>query len=625
MNILLRIGFGLFSLIACLRSVAAVADQPLASLPPPIADTAVNNHYSSPYGPRNLSGKGYQFHQGVDYNYALRTPIYAVQGGGVDAIGLDGANDWILPIIGDSTDPFPYARFSYIHLFDDSWMTTYPRPNDPEANVIYGSAQVNLTENGNPISQVTLEAVGQISDCYAIVFWTDFANDIAEKALSSCGGISVGGKLTKTTVSQGELIAVVGQSGAAAGHPHLHLQVNSGDQNELLYVKHDNSDPPAYTISIFKDKGASQTDLDANKVQLHGGEVLDPTQDSPLRIRTEVSYATAGHDLDEVQIIMYKEGATEPNLTTLNKEAVDCLLSGLCKDFNYGGTGIGRSISTLHCSSQHPCDPIQGGVYGQLHNGGVVDFLTDPIDLTTLDPGNYIILVRTFNILAQSEQASLTVTIPPPPFTATASCDGPFPDNTGSNFYDTITIHERFSYPFPPHFNINRAPSFLDIPTDPSDPSNPLFPSLASYTSVQRPSYVNTHQLYMGYLSSVMATFLKPNPNWTTAAPGGAFRIILDNGQMTCQASVTNEGYFPAYVCTTHSSLSNQDVIDWGISLPFYTPAYCDSPSTFNGVPSCDHYTPLPLGNFSISVPFPEFPDSTTPTPPPKQISLACP
>ena len=482
----LKIVFGLLLALHLGRTSAAA--QALASLPPPINVNVAQLLYSSPYGPRALVGKGYQFHKGVDYPYVVGTPIHAVQGGTIDKLDYEGQSGWVLSIIGGASDPFPGQRFSYLHLFDDSWLNPGPLPTDNEGNPIFAQATVNL--GGGTSYFVTLEGLntGPTINCYAIIYWKIFGQnqptfpDTPIVGFSPCPGLPIGnpmfGFVTQQAVPQGTIIAAVGQSGAAAtAGAHLHLQVNSGTQNELLYVQHDHSAAPAYTISIFKDKG-DPTDpvaLDANEVQLNnanGPPVLDPVQDSPLIIRAEVNYHAVGHDLDEVQMFMYPQGMVQPPLL----------------DFNYGGTGSGGNVSTLHCSTSSPCNVIQLSVYPQLSQGptaspcapncsGVVDFLSDPIDLTTLAPGNYVILVRAFNILGQSTELSITVTISGSTFSlSSVSCIGPYPSFPGP-YGDILTFQEHISGPVPPGMVL--LPPTVTAPAMPSDYAK-LVPSSAS-------------------------------------------------------------------------------------------------------------------------------------------------
>lgn len=375
--------------------------QQLNSLPPPIQASPLQ--YSSPYGPRDIvdpiANTGtYQFHRGVDYKYPVGTPVSAVQGSTIDFIGFDAASGWYISIQGGPGDPVPSARFSYLHLFDNLSpnCTSTLLPTDPEGNTICATTSDN---SNNEV--VTLENLNPQS-CFAIIFWTSFTNDQPDKALSPCAGIPVGnptfGIQTTMQVSEGELIAVVGQSGKAAGHPHLHLQVNYGYQNELLYVQHDNSNPPGYPMSIFKDKGADVTTLNANQVQLNGGEVLDPFQDSPLTIRAETSYSDFGHDLNQAQISMCNGTNASP----------PCYGNVL---FDYGGGPSDSRNVPFGYADLNPT-VLQQGVYPQPLRGGVVDFLTHPIDLMTVGPGLYSISVRATDILDEVLPVSVPVIRP---------------------------------------------------------------------------------------------------------------------------------------------------------------------------------------------------------------------
>jgi uncharacterized repeat protein (TIGR02543 family) len=430
-------------LASCLGSTVVKAQQP-DPLPPPIVSSPLQ--YSSPYGPRNkVSTQQYQFHKGVDYAYGLGTPIHAVQGGTITTIDLDGQSNWFIRIDGGGNG------FAYLHLFDDSWLGVTNHPQDNEGNFIFGQACLNSLLVGltpvplpcaNKSDLVTLEATPCINNL-AIVFWQDFAKNMASKVLSACvlfDNFSIGGKKPTKTVLQQDVIAVVGHSGsAAAGGPHLHLQVNSGAQNPLLYVLHDNSNPPGYTInSISKDKGTNIFDLDSSNFPLDASKVnvLNPRQDSPLIIRTEVDASNVGHDLDQVQIFMFK--AFDTNVITSCKNGaslikVDC--------FNYGGVSGGQR--NVFFGYENLSDAVVGqGVYPQAHRGGVVDFLTNPlnpIDLTALDPGSYLISVSAVDVLGDTLQESPIEVAIPPKLTVTVVGDGnvfstPAGLNSGTNF-----------------------------------------------------------------------------------------------------------------------------------------------------------------------------------------------
>src|SRR5205814_1070292 len=96
--------------------------------------------------------------------------------------------------------------------------------------------------------------------------------------------------------------------------------------------------------------------------------------------------------------------------------------------------------SDLHCTEKSPCAALQGDVYPQQFEpgplglshggGGVVDFLTDAIDLGSLDGEDYTIVVRAFNIFGQVQERALNVTIQRS-FTVTVVCSAP-PDSSNA-------------------------------------------------------------------------------------------------------------------------------------------------------------------------------------------------
>lgn len=415
--------------VSCGQIEDLFAQSATTPYPPPINTTDPIN-YSSLYGSRLITGK-YQFHQGVDYAYPLGTPIIAVQGGTIDKLENNGGAGWMLSISGSDS-----KRFSYLHLFDNS--VTDPNENTPLGTlIIAANPTVPLLVNA-PDSKVTLEFISYDPECYGIVFWADYLNKIPIKALAKtgCGGLPVGNSLysvnSQVVVSQGDMIALVGHSGAQDIGPHLHLQLDGGKKNELLYVQHDNSDIPNYDIRIYKDKGDNPADLDASKVELQDGSVLDRF-DSPLTIRTTVNYGDSDHDLDQVQIFMYPASVSpDPatDSTTLSAWIASCgnnlLPNGAlyCLAKSYGGTGGQKTVPYLNCASDS-CSTywplataIQQGVWPQSVPGqpldgqpGVVDFLTNPIDLTQLALGNYKILVVTQSILGPDHIKTKSITV----------------------------------------------------------------------------------------------------------------------------------------------------------------------------------------------------------------------
>lgn len=447
-------------LISC--SAAAVLR---AQLPPPIlqdsSGTTIDPQalfYSSPYGPRALPASvhpnsyEYQFHWGVDYLYSFGTPIFAVQNGTVTQLNIDGHNDWLISVDG-TINGLP-RHFSYLHIFNNSWFNVTSLPTDKGGITVWAQACLN-SNNLVPLSAgvsdsscgannqsdlVTLEASPCVN-VWAIVFWQDFDMNVAKPngVLSPCTGFKIGGvaatnKVSQGVVSQNNWIALIGNSGVAdsgqvqgatTSGAHLHLQVDSGNENPLLFVQHDSpnppGNPPSYDVTIFKDTGTSTGELNSNEMSLEGGGVvLNPATDSPLLVRAEVSYALTGqgHDLDAVEISMFSKNSPNPYSGGF------CTGTGGVADvcFDYGGV-YGPSFRTVFPKPPQT-DPrvedlavaVQQGVYPQPGRGGVVDFLTetDPVDLTQLSPGSYLIQAKAMDILGDElDVAPLEVEVPP--------------------------------------------------------------------------------------------------------------------------------------------------------------------------------------------------------------------
>lgn len=257
---------------------------------------------------------------------------------------------------------------------------------------------------------------------FAIVFWKDFDQNKAARVLSSCTSPStIGGPSPTRNISQSDLIGLIGDSGAAAAHPHLHLQVHSGRENPLVYVQHDfpaNGGSPAFGVTICKGVCASSKTLQFAPAS----NVLNPAKDSPLTIGAEVNYSTAGHDLDMVGIFMF-------DANTANPYDLRCNGTGgvVAACFAYGGnSAIPRTIFPFPPSRNPRSEllpvALQQGVSPK--TGGIVDFLTtkqtpccgsnSPIDLLTINPGRYLVSVSAMDVLGDSpKQASVIITIPP--------------------------------------------------------------------------------------------------------------------------------------------------------------------------------------------------------------------
>ena len=427
--------FSSLMLAVWLLSVVHVGTVTAQQLPPPVHVNPLSVQYSSPYGPRFKDGR-YQYHFGIDYLYGLGTPFYAVEAGSITDIKIDGSNDWYISVDGTH-------HFSYLHIFDNSWMASVEGGNldatptfltDASGYQIFGQACLNGT--APPLLQgvsdqsctnagdlITLEST-QCLDELAIIFWQDFDQNIATRVLSACVGGSdfvIGGIRPSRHVAQGDLLGAIGDSGVAAGHPHLHLQVDSGDHNPLLYVQHDNAVPPSsplFDIELFKDSGSSIGELDLNKTALSAGNVLNPMRDSPLRVRTKVDYSGHGHDLEAVGIFMFKNSVPNPyQCTAAGGVAGPNGNGGVgAKCFGYGGNPmLQRSVFPFPPNRTPRAEDIdqavEQGIYPQSRAN--VDFLTDGIDLTQTDPGSYLLAAAAQDVEGGQAQRELEVEVPP--------------------------------------------------------------------------------------------------------------------------------------------------------------------------------------------------------------------
>jgi hypothetical protein len=542
----------------------------------------------------------YQFHGGVDYGrgsdypYGINNVIHTVESGKIIQLhhGSGGAG-WMLTIQGQT------GAFQYMHLFDDlGYNLAYAIDpaaliHDNEGNYVFAETTLRTPTSKDPDSHIliTLEQL-QPSNCLAIIFWFSPADpdhpgqpSNPRGALSPCPGLPIGdpsfNRVTQNTVVGGEMIGMIGESGAAAGGPHLHLQVNDGTKNELLYVQHDHSDPPSFGMSISQDSGTTRQTLDANQSLLTAGKELNPLV--PFRIRARVDYSTTGRDLDQVQILMYKEGTAAPNISDGASDAAgaECLRKHLCTKFVYGGTNdANRTVSHKHCSQSSPCDVMQaqdapavGDVYPQ--RMGVVDFITPNIPLRDLDPGDYTILVRAVSVLGGvTPDQTVTVKIQPPQFEAIATCEGPFasdPDSYGNQkFGDVLTVRERLYPPLSKNFFFN-IPSITDAPV--------------RFT-------------FSGW-------YFEAVPPWVNGGQPAPYRYDIFNDEFFCVYGAYGDFSNPPYRCVTNTNLSPTDSIEWTFRVYPPNPMQCSDtiPSTCS---------PLSVGTFSIEVPSPQFPNSDT-------------
>jgi murein DD-endopeptidase MepM/ murein hydrolase activator NlpD len=379
-------------------------------LDPPIRTAAPESlEYSSPYGPRQCPNAAddscYQWHKGIDYRGGVGTAVHAVDDSVIAGILYDEESGYYI-----QTRSASNVQFSYLHLFEDEFFAAEFEPDlDGDGHQIVsracnGSAEKELCPDDQVITLEVLYDQGRNNAYLTVVFWDSFLHNRAKYALCPCESAlfnppqTVGGQYTTLRVPAGLQIAVVGTSGGARNRPHLHFQANAGTRSALFHVKHDQS-PPRYELQILKAKGDTISELNTSATPIDGvTAVLDPVLDSPLRIRVRANYGGKGDDLDQLRVTMVKS-------TSGAVACPDCQ-----RVFDYGGDGDGRTVSTERGKMLEPI-VFRDGVYPK-RGSGRVDFLSEPIDLKTLEPGEYVITVSAIGVgggVWQEERRLVTI------------------------------------------------------------------------------------------------------------------------------------------------------------------------------------------------------------------------
>jgi len=263
----------------------------------------VPGNISSDYGPRNLGGI-YDWHRGIDYGSPMWTSVEAVEGGNIGEINYQPGSrggGWYIRVNGDS------AHWTYMHLFYDE------ANNNPISSDNRYEARMARLED--PTGQNNPE------DRYIFIFWINRNNNHAEKILSLRGGWWVRARpgdpgydpnnpyifdqngqriLTQGSVVDREIVGPSGASGAAVGHPHLHVGAHRDyryDINPLYYINHPQ---PVYTLSILHPP--------AGAILYHRSNAPEAEQLNE-RIRVNIN-STNGLDLDRGFVYFFNPGET---------------------------------------------------------------------------------------------------------------------------------------------------------------------------------------------------------------------------------------------------------------------------------------------------------------------------
>lgn len=230
---------------------------------------------TSDYGPRNVA-KGSWHHRGIDYAGRYGDDIVPVEGGTIEFIKYE--RGWAIEIAGS------HGRWKYLHIFSGSGSLP----------VISGNWELRNATLVNPNNP------NDIRQSNAIILWSGqraikvlCARPNSNYWVRSSGDSYVLGTdgehvKTRTSVSSLEPIAPVGNSGGYA--THLHLGLNDGEDNPLLYVQHPPDNLPTTTIENPPDG------------YIFTREELG--SDYPVKIRVN---SIGGLDLDKADILVYRE------------------------------------------------------------------------------------------------------------------------------------------------------------------------------------------------------------------------------------------------------------------------------------------------------------------------------
>ncbi|MBN1622028.1 MAG: M23 family metallopeptidase [Endomicrobiales bacterium] len=199
---------------------------------------------STDYGPRVHPTKHvWNFHHGIDYNPMQGDadkglPVKAVESGVVKDIHYDeSGGGWIITVRSQNN------LWQYMHIFDNE----------------------NLSSSGE-------FKLGMINDTIYI----------ERNNVENWGRRTI---KIKDTVVQGEPIAPVGTSGIGTG-AHLHLGLNYGDDNPLVYLNHDMSDFKVIMENPKDNAVLKQSDL---------------TESFPIKFKVD---ALQGKDLDKIDLFL---------------------------------------------------------------------------------------------------------------------------------------------------------------------------------------------------------------------------------------------------------------------------------------------------------------------------------
>ena len=225
--------------------VNASADVVEPTLPSPFPVSSI----SSDFGPRNVT-TGSRFHEGVDYAQIPGTLIPPVEQATITDIGFDDRGyGWRM-----YAKNGPVREWRYGHMFTNPGTPPQDSGEFELKKIIFYEDEIYPTR--------------PTDTRYVIIRWQNRTENRAYSVLSSRANFAVpngnmgnirgisGDEAIKTTNTLSGFVGPVGDSGVAAGHPHLDLGFNR-TLNPLTYVIHNTPDSGFAMNFIAPQNGAA--------------------------------------------------------------------------------------------------------------------------------------------------------------------------------------------------------------------------------------------------------------------------------------------------------------------------------------------------------------------------------
>ena len=255
-------------------AVTAELAPPCAGLTNPDTCTVVSD-----FGPRR-PGPGIRFfHGGVDYAFPMSpdgtygTPVYSLEDGRVTAIALSSTGNYV-QVEGISTR----RRFTYVHLFGDRFesfgrdeivavrlvggdtgeathaylVVVGGRRTGADHIIVFAKKRRDQVTVIKALTRGPRRALRRF-DCARITSWSP-ANDRCFTTDRVKG--------TEAASAIARLVAVSGDSGTA--RPHLHVQLNLGNDNPFLYIQHPRPKPTIRFVPATPRRQLSRVDGSTN-------------------------------------------------------------------------------------------------------------------------------------------------------------------------------------------------------------------------------------------------------------------------------------------------------------------------------------------------------------------------